>query len=301
MNTNKKPAEEIVGVLDRAGIYAVPRGKRAPWTMRFTLQSWKRSDGENQMRPLVIQQKGVSDRRLGALRLAFKPRDTVRVRVRLGRDRAELVKIVGKETGGSDLARRAKEEQRKTWKHKDLGTFAFDDLGWVTSRSLPAFRAFKYSSRPGHKGSSKTEIRFSDSQEPEDLPTSRAIAVAVTVIKNQESLAAKLKKSLFDDMNGRGPQSRMWWHGDIQAVIEYTADETGKRMPTPLKVPADLERVLGDPIIDIRESVYGYDKPCAIISFSALFEPEHGVGILTDGVRILGTGDSTDVSLFEKR
>jgi hypothetical protein len=298
MNTQKKPVEEIVGVLDRLGIYALPIGKRSPWTMRFTLQPWKRADGEPQKRPLVIQEKRVSDRRLGGLRSKFKPRDTLRVRVRLGKDRAELVKIVGKVTGGSDLALGAKKEPKKTWKHQDLGAFAFGYLGWVTTRSLPAFKAFRYSSRPSGKSSSKIKICFSDAEAPEDLPTPRAIAVAVKVIKNQESLAAKLKKSLFDDMNGRGSRSGMWWHGNIQSVIEYTADETGKRKPMPLKVPADLERLLGDPMIVICESVYGYDKPCAIISFSALFEREHGVGILTDGVRILGLGDSVDVSPF---
>jgi hypothetical protein len=230
------------------------------------------------------------------LREAFKARDTLRVRVRLGKDRAELVKIIGKEPGNKDLAGRKKKAQRKIWKHADLGTFKFDD-GWVSSLSLPAFKAFKYDSEGSRARSFKTDICFAVDL-PEDVPTPRTVAVAMRVIKNQESLAGKLKKAIFDDINGRGPRSGMWWRGNIQTINEYVADESGRRKLKPLKAPADLEHFLGRPAIDIRESVYGFDKPCAIISFSALFEPEHGVGILTDGVRILGLGDCVDVTPF---
>jgi hypothetical protein len=298
MNARQKPVQQVVGVLDRLGIYAAS-GKREPWTIRFTLQPWKDADGESQKRPLVIQEKGVSDRKLSGLRRAFKPRDTLRVRVRLGKDRAELVKIVGKETGDSDLAAPAKKTQKNIWKHADLGTFKFDELGWTANLSLPAFRAFKYRSDGRGAGSSKTELRFL-AEQPSDVPTARAVAVATKVIENQKSLVRKLKKSLFDDLHGRGPQSGMWWHGDIQTVLDSMADECGGRRSTSLKVPDDLDRLLGEPGIWIYPSVCGCDKPCAVINFEAPFEPEHGVGILTDGVRILGTGYQTDVGPFEK-
>jgi hypothetical protein len=50
-----------------------------------------------------------------------------------------------------------------------------------------------------------------------------------------------------------------------------------------------------DPSLTIRESLYEHKKPIAELTFSAGFEPEHGVGILTDGNTILGTSYASDV------
>ncbi|MCP4710904.1 MAG: hypothetical protein GY869_19960, partial [Planctomycetes bacterium] len=50
-----------------------------------------------------------------------------------------------------------------------------------------------------------------------------------------------------------------------------------------LDAPKSLARLLGSPRIVVRESGYGYDKPLATICFEALFEIEHGIGILTNG------------------
>jgi hypothetical protein len=47
--------------------------------------------------------------------------------------------------------------------------------------------------------------------------------------------------------------------------------------------------------------MHGYEKPVVELSFHAAFEEEHGVGVLTDGNTILGTGYSVDVRPFKRR
>ena len=49
----------------------------------------------------------------------------------------------------------------------------------------------------------------------------------------------------------------------------------------------------------MHNEVDGYDKPIVELSFGAAFEEEHGVGILTDGAKIIGIGYSYDVTPFE--
>lgn len=49
----------------------------------------------------------------------------------------------------------------------------------------------------------------------------------------------------------------------------------------------------------LRKSVDGYDEPIVELSFSAPFEDEHGVGVMTDGQSVLGIGYSCDVTPFE--
>ncbi|MBN2024833.1 MAG: hypothetical protein JW809_18785 [Pirellulales bacterium] len=188
----------------------------------------------------------------------------------------------------------------KTWKHPDLGAFTNDGDSWIREVRLPAFSVFKYRSGGRNAGSSKVEIRFWVDEDGE-LPTERAAAVAKKVIENQEVLARRLKKSFYDDLNGRGPDSGMGWHGNIQLVRECLEDERDGKKAQSLESPADLDNVLGEPAVWIHESACReYDKPCAVLCFGARFEIEHGVGILTDGTRILGTGFMTDVQPFKR-
>jgi hypothetical protein len=56
--------------------------------------------------------------------------------------------------------------------------------------------------------------------------------------------------------------------------------------------PDDLLPAMRFRGLTISESLYEFKKPIAELTFSAVFEEEHGVGILTDGNTILGTGYS---------
>jgi hypothetical protein len=84
----------------------------------------------------------------------------------------------------------------------------------------------------------------------------------------------------------------MWWHGDLDALAEVLDD--GRR-------PARAEDLLGLMQLSgvvVRRDVDGHDGPLAELRFHAAFEEEHGVGVLTDGTTIVGTGYSCDVLPF---
>ena len=51
--------------------------------------------------------------------------------------------------------------------------------------------------------------------------------------------------------------------------------------------------------IVIHKEADGYKKPVAELTFAALFEEEHGVGVLTDGKEILGTGYMGEAAAFD--
>jgi hypothetical protein len=282
MPSKRKPAE-IVGIVDRSGSGGCKSGREKLWTLSFYFQSWQRTDGETVKQPIRVIQKGISDGKLKKMMTAIRPKDTLRILAHIRGSQATLVKILGKEKVAGSLKAELKEmERKKTWKEKELGTFVEDELGWVKPFALPAFKVFKYSSKGRSGGRSKIPLRFMDCEQRE--PTQGEVSLAKKVLKNLPALIAKLKKSLFDDMQGRGPDSGMWWHGDREALAEILAWD--RKKPLPFNKPDDLDALLGEPEIWIRISVCGFEKPCAILCFEALFEEEHGVGVLTDGARM---------------
>ena len=184
-----------------------------------------------------------------------------------------------------------------TWTDEELGEFAFDEYGWSRVFELPAFAVFQYGGlgKPdGATGSPQVELTFEADGE-EDTPSHEAVVVARHVVANNQWLLAEGVAALFADFSGGGPDSGMWWHSDLEHVREIIRSANGR----PLNEPDDLQHLLGRPSILIQEFGYGYDRPCATICFEAVFEPEHGVGLLTDGKRILGTGYQMDVSPFD--
>jgi hypothetical protein len=50
----------------------------------------------------------------------------------------------------------------------------------------------------------------------------------------------------------------------------------------------------------VRPKVEGCDGPVAELTFAAVFEEEHGLGVLTDGEGVLGIGYVADVQPFGK-
>lgn len=188
----------------------------------------------------------------------------------------------------------AKPEPRKdpTWQHSKLGRFKHDGGGWVKTISVPAFKGFK---ARGQRGG-RCALEFNADDET-DVPTPAMISVAAAVLGYQDELARKVIDGLWDDFNGRGPDSGMYWHGDLDAVAEGL--EWGDEDAEPPTSAKDLLKLMSLNGIIIRRGVHGYDKPVAELSFSAAFEDEHGVGILTDGRTIIGIGYSSDVQPFK--
>ncbi|MCO6045855.1 hypothetical protein NG895_18300 [Aeoliella sp. ICT_H6.2] len=185
-----------------------------------------------------------------------------------------------------------------TWSHADLGIFTFDEFCWTKTLTLPAFKAFKYGPGKRNAGTSRVPLQF-EVEDEEELPTKPAVTIAKRVIKNQEVLPAKLLKALFRDVQGEGPASGMWWHGNVASIYEDLSLETGSLKNLKIDSPENLARLLGSPTILVHQEVYDYDnKPLAEICFDAVFEMEHGIGILTDGTKIIGTGYASDARPF---
>ena len=70
-----------------------------------------------------------------------------------------------------------------------------------------------------------------------------------------------------------------------------------------LQVPAcsnDLKKVLEPKNLTIRRDFAPPTPWIAELNFNAGFDVEHGVGVLTDGVEILGIGYSSDATRFRQ-
>ena len=153
----------------------------------------------------------------------------------------------------------------------------FDDICWCATCKLPAFKAFKC-------GGSRRfifDIEFEVGEEGA-MPSKRAVTVAQRVIDNQEKLVTKIANALWNDFAGKGPNTGMWWHGDLNAVSDNIALGMGFGETVFLESVVDVFGIIGLPAVYIRENMYNYEKPIAEIGFYAAFEDEHGLGVLTN-------------------
>lgn len=179
------------------------------------------------------------------------------------------------------------------WEHSTLGHFTFEEyLGWVGTAELPRFAMFTYRPRKQTNPSSTVPIHIATYDESE-LPTGAVIRVACKTLTNIDQLLDDALAALFRDFAGEGPDSGMWWHDDMEHVLEILSGSS--RL---LASVQDLPDLLGAPSILIQESGYGYDAACAIMGFESPIDEEHGIGFITDGETILGTGYRSDVSPF---
>lgn len=181
-----------------------------------------------------------------------------------------------------------------TWSHPTLGTFKFKDgIAWSKIIAMPAFQSFAYDE--GYSDSRKSdgmhELSF-EADDKDDLPSPEAVALADKALANQAKLVTKVTKALWEDFNGRGPGSGMWWHGKLDDV----ADAMGEDEPP--SCAEDLLALLQVECLTIRKEIDGHEGPLVELSFQAAFEGEHGVSALTDGDNILGLGYMTDATLF---
>ena len=176
-----------------------------------------------------------------------------------------------------------------SWTHPTLGDFAFDSIGWIAELELPGFTSFDRN-RTADNAASMVEMLFV-ADEPDEHPSEGMAQVAQNLVANHQRLLEDGLRIYFDDIHGIGHDSGMWWYGGIEQVNEILANHSKR-----LEAQSDLYLLLERPSISIQESGYGYDGPCAIIEFESPIDVEHGVGWLTDGITILGTGYSCDVS-----
>ncbi len=179
-----------------------------------------------------------------------------------------------------------------TWNDPELGRLHCGDLGWETRVAVPAFKAFKYRTRCG-KGSKTCPLTIT-AYSPDQLPSADAIALAKRVVANHAALAARVVGALWADFTGNGPNSGMYWHGDLNQVAQ------GLETRTPPRSAQDLFKLLKPSAIKIRPASRSSKQFLAELNFFAAYEEEHGVGVLTDGLNVLGIGYSGDVTPFKR-
>jgi hypothetical protein len=113
-----------------------------------------------------------------------------------------------------------------TWQHSELGQFDYDGSAWTKTIDVPAFQAFRYDTgypnAPCSTG--KYELAF-EADDETDLPSADAVALAAALLANPEQVVAAVTAALWDDFNGRGPDSGMWWHGDLDEVADWAEDD----------------------------------------------------------------------------
>ncbi len=75
-----------------------------------------------------------------------------------------------------------------SWQHPDLGRFEFDERSWITTIRAPAFNAFNYKPRYSNdrKSTGVVELSF-EADDKDDIPSTAAIAIASSVLANQET------------------------------------------------------------------------------------------------------------------
>ncbi len=185
-----------------------------------------------------------------------------------------------------------------TWKHPQLGTFEYDGIAWVARVPMPEFKAFRFD--PGYSNAKRSkgihELAFEAADE-HDIPSTEAIALANKVLENQKPLVATIAKALWSDFNGQGPKSGMWWHGGLDEVAEALSDTID--VDEPPESAKDLLKYLSVSRVTVRKKVDGAKGLVVEVSFHAGFEDEHGVGVLTDGERVIGIGYTSDVTAFK--
>ena len=186
------------------------------------------------------------------------------------------------------------------WRHPELGKFAFEEFeGWAGRCKLPAFKAFRY--RWGGKvgaGKSSFELVFTSDDENSE-PSISAARLALKLVSNQEKLLGKVTRALWNDFHGRGPDSGMWWHGDLHTIDWNIKNAFAPRKHSKLELVDDLFKVMDLKNISIAECSYFSDRPFATFHFDAAIDEEHGIGVLTDVSRVIGIGYSADPSPFE--
>lgn len=180
-----------------------------------------------------------------------------------------------------------------SWTHPVWGEFKYDCERWNGSTEIPSFKQFTYGTdlAGANPPAGRFELCF-DADGEDDRPSAPTIALAERICSNQSVLVKKVIQALWDDFNGRGLSSGMWWHGDLEQV----RDAMGP-FDEPPESANDLLRLLEADAVIIRKP-REHGQLLAEICFHAAFEPEHGVGILTDGEAILGTGYILDVEPF---
>lgn len=182
------------------------------------------------------------------------------------------------------------------WKHPKLGRFDYGGHAWRAFRNLPALKKFSYDTgydnAPRSTGTHLVALLARDEKQP---PSAAQVKLALAVVENQDALVAEIARALWEEFNGRGPVSGMWWHGALKDIARQVESKHVRR----LAGPDDVAALLQVESVIVHREYDDYPGPIGEITFHAAFEQEHGVSVLTDGRSALGCGYALEPSLYE--
>lgn len=179
-----------------------------------------------------------------------------------------------------------------TWTH---GTFTHNEVAWMGQISGQAYSLFPIPGDYEDVPEGSIELAFVTYPHSEkDPPSDEHVKVMLELLAMGQSLAPKILKAVWDDFQGTGPNSGMWWHGDLEQVNEFGM----------------MEELGDEPITDIESlrktmeltsiSIGHYHDPDAVdICFSPSWEEEHGLGILIRDCEVAGIGYGHEPDLFK--
>ena len=184
-----------------------------------------------------------------------------------------------------------------SWSDHELGSFQFEDNGylcWTIKLPLPAFDAYNLGKKKPRKDKRPLYPLEIVVDSENDRPDAPAIALAKQIIANQATLADKVAEALWADFTGTGPESGMYWHGELDQVAE------GLESGEPPGGVEDLYKLMKLARVTVRQAG-APGTYVAELNFDAKFEEDHGVGILTDGDSVTGIGHSGEAEPFGSR
>ena len=187
------------------------------------------------------------------------------------------------------------------WRHSRFGEFKASSGGWSRKINVPEFAAFSfdtgYSNAPRSTGDIQLGIDyFKAFAEVPATPPREMVALLDALMADPRALVDRVVGALWEEFNGRGPESGVWWRGDMEAVNKQFKNAG---LPAP-KGPRGLLPALQLTMLSIFNEWWDYPSPIGYLDFRAAFEREHGLSMLCDTERILGMGFSAgDVMLWK--
>jgi hypothetical protein len=174
---------------------------------------------------------------------------------------------------------------KQTFDHPTFGTLNSDDgYLWEGEVSLPSFGR--------HGWSDALQIQIEGDEE--GPPDPQAVALLEPLLANASSLPDLIVDALWNELSGGETENGHWWArpGGLE-----TANET---LDEPIAKRDDLWRVLRPQSLFVRADVHGDGQLTAGVAFACDFEEEHGLDVLTDGTRVLGTGYALDAEKYAR-
>jgi hypothetical protein len=170
--------------------------------------------------------------------------------------------------------------------HPDVGEVTYNRRrnAWVGSIRLPALKTFTSMFAADEDNYIPGQCVLYLQAERDDVPSAAAVALIERLVSNQEHLALAIASAMWDDFTGKGRPSGMYWHGHLDQVED--AYDSG--LP-PIDGPGAVFAWMRPDLVIVRHSgTKAVGSPIIEINFSAPFEIEHGVAVLTDGTAVLG-------------